>query len=311
MNTSFQFTSLSLPRLCISTLLFKRIKHMRFRILLIFAAIFTFAGCQKEAAKDTLPSGYEYILHTSNPDGKKAEPGAIAFFRFGMRNDDEVVASNYDAPFPNAMPVPDLDPYAARQLSPPEEAIALMTEGDSLTIIVPLDTIPEAERPQGFETSSFLYYDIKLEEIKLTDDLENSRATAEARVNEDIGAYLAGTLEGVQTTETGLKYIVHDEGSGEQADSADYIYADYYGALLDSSSFDNSFSRGNPLGLQLGMGQVIQGWDEGLALLAEGAKATFFIPSELGYGERGSPPAIPGNSELVFYVEITNVLKPE
>ena len=68
--------------------------------------------------------------------------------------------------------------------------------------------------------------------------------------------------------------------------------------------FDNSFSRGEPFVFPLGAGQVIKGWDEGLALLPKGTKATLFIPYELGYGETGSPPSIPPRSELIFYVEV-------
>lgn len=282
---------------------------MKFRILLILSAVFAFAGCKNEASEDTLPSGYEYVLYPADNGGKKAEPGALAFIRIGMRNDEELLVSNYDAPMPQIMPVPDAN--TPRQLSPPEEALMLMSEGDSLTIIVPVDSMPEEQRAQGFENSNFMYYDIKLVEVKLPSELEAAVAEVEAKTNETIGAYEVGTLEGIQTTESGLKYVIHEKGTGVIPDSADYVFVNYYGALLDSTSFDNSFSRGMPLGFYLDMGRVIEGWDEGIGLLPVGSKATFFIPSELGYGEAGSPPAIPGNAELVFYVELESAVKPQ
>lgn len=283
---------------------------MRFRILLFLLAAVAMTSCQQEAAvKDTLPSGYEYILHTPNNTAAKAEPGAIAFFRYGMRNEEKVVVSNYDATFAQPQPIP--DPNSPRQLNPIEEALMLMGAGDSLTIIVPLDTVPADQRPQGFENSNTLYYDLTLEELKSPEDLEASKAKVADMVDETIAAYKAGTLDNVQTTASGLKYVIHKEGDGIVPDSADYVYVDYYGALLDSTSFDDSFSRGMPFAFQVGIGQVIPGWDEGLSMLPVGSRATFFIPAELGYGEGGAPPSIPGNSELVFYVELNDAAKSQ
>ena len=81
------------------------------------------------------------------------------------------------------------------------------------------------------------------------------------------------------------------------------VSVNYYGALTDGTVFDNSFERGAPLVFPVGVGQVISGWDEGLMLLNEGSKATFFIPANLGYGENATG-SIPANSELIFYVEL-------
>lgn len=283
---------------------------MKFRIFLFLLVAVMMTACQQEAAeKDTLPSGYEYILHTPDNTAPKAEPGAIAFFRYGMRNDDELVVSNYDDTF--AQPQPIADPNSPRQLNPIEEALMLMAEGDSLTIIVPLDTLPAEQRPQGFENSEALYYDITLEELKSKDDLATKQEEVAAMVNETIEAYTGGTLEGIQTTDSGLKYVIHQEGEGVIPASSDYVYVDYFGALTDGTRFDDSFSRGIPFAFQVGVGQVIPGWDEGLTIIPVGSKATFFIPSELGYGEAGAPPNIPGNSELVFYVELNDSAKPQ
>ena len=76
----------------------------------------------------------------------------------------------------------------------------------------------------------------------------------------------------------------------------------------DGSVFDQSFEGGMGIPFRLGSGQVIPGWDEGIALLKEGAKATFFIPGDLAYGAQGTPDgSIPPNSELAFYVELEKV----
>lgn len=282
---------------------------MKIRILFLLVAVLAVTACQETTINETLPSGYEYVIHTPNNDGATAEPEAIAFFRYGMRNDEETVVSNYDATFPQAAPIPVATP--GRPLTPIDEALMMMKVGDSLTIIVPLDTVPADQRPQGFENSSFLYYDISLKDLK-------TKATMDARVGEvnsfvatTIDAYNDGSLEGVQTTETGLKYVIHEEGTGAAPDSADYVYVDYYGSLLDKTTFDDSYKRGMPFAFQIKTGRVIPGWDEGIGLLPEGSKATLFVPSDLGYGEAGSPPVIPGGAELVFYVELISVISPE
>ena len=285
---------------------------MKFRILSLLLGLAVLWGCQSGPGSSTgsnLPSGYEYILHTNIADAKKAAPLDLAFFRYAMRNDQETVISNFGKGNAQIIPLP--DGSTGRALNPIEEALLLMGVGDSLTIIVPMDTIPVAERPKGFENADFLYYDLKLEELKSQADLESKVAEMETFVNGIIDQYVAGTLEGVQSTDSGLKYVIHKEGTGEVPDSADFVYVDYYGALPSKVAFDNSYKRGTPFAFQLGMGRVIPGWDEGLALLKTGSEATFFIPSDLGYGEAGSPPVIPGNSELIFHVNLVNKLTPE
>jgi peptidylprolyl isomerase len=111
------------------------------------------------------------------------------------------------------------------------------------------------------------------------------------------------------TTESGLQYVINKEGAGERAKSGDLVEVHYTGKLTNDTVFDSSVSRGKPLKFKLGEGMVIRGWDEGIALLNVGDKATFTIPAELGYGERpvGS---IPANSTLVFDVELLSIVQP-
>jgi FKBP-type peptidyl-prolyl cis-trans isomerase len=96
------------------------------------------------------------------------------------------------------------------------------------------------------------------------------------------------------------------EGTGKQAQAGKTVDVMYYGMLPSGEEFDNAFKRGEPFSFPLGQGQVIKGWDEGIALLKEGAKAVLFVPSALGYGDQGTG-KIPANSELIFYVELMKV----
>ncbi|MAC86178.1 MAG: hypothetical protein CMC94_04450 [Flavobacteriales bacterium] len=81
----------------------------------------------------------------------------------------------------------------------------------------------------------------------------------------------------------------------------------YTGRLMDGTVFDSSVERGEPIDFKLGAGMVIKGWDEGIALLKVGGKATFIIPFHLAYGERGHPPVIPAKATLEFDVELVDV----
>jgi FKBP-type peptidyl-prolyl cis-trans isomerase FkpA len=153
-----------------------------------------------------------------------------------------------------------------------------------------------------------LYYDIAVRTVKGPKDLEKAENAVKGKVDKIIADYKANKIAKLQTTASGLKYVVHEEGSGMRPDSGDLVFVHYYGALTDGSMFDNSFVRGSEFPFQLGTGGVIPGWDEGIALLKVGSKATLFVPSALGYGASGAG-SIPPDSELIFYVELVSARK--
>lgn len=137
-------------------------------------------------------------------------------------------------------------------------------------------------------------------------DLE-AKATAAARAAGD--AFLAENKgkEGVKVTSTGLQYVVEKEGTGAQPTAEDEVTVHYTGKLLDGTVFDSSVNRGEPATFPLN--RVIPGWTEGVQLMKEGAKYTFFIPSDLAYGPNGIPNVIPPHSTLIFEVELIKVVK--
>jgi FKBP-type peptidyl-prolyl cis-trans isomerase FklB len=111
----------------------------------------------------------------------------------------------------------------------------------------------------------------------------------------------------VKETASGLQYVVEKEGTGAQPDAEDEVTVHYTGRLLDGTVFDSSVNRGEPATFPLN--RVIPGWTEGVQLMKEGAKYTFFIPSDLAYGPQGIPGAIPAHSTLIFDVELIKVIK--
>jgi|TARA_B110000967_G_scaffold9297_1_gene9363 peptidyl-prolyl cis-trans isomerase A (cyclophilin A) len=114
--------------------------------------------------------------------------------------------------------------------------------------------------------------------------------------------------EGFDITESGLRYKINEKGGGKKAVSGKSIKVHYKGQLLDGTVFDSSFKRDEPIEFTLGIGQVIKGWDEGLALLSVGDKARLVIPSDLAYGEVGAGGVIPANANLIFDVELVDVI---
>ncbi len=113
--------------------------------------------------------------------------------------------------------------------------------------------------------------------------------------------------EGVVTLESGLQYKVLTEGKGKKPTSSDRVKVHYKGTLIDGTQFDSSYDRGQPA--TFGVTQVIKGWTEALQLMSEGSKWQLTIPSDLAYGEAPRP-KIPGNSVLLFDVELLEVVVP-
>lgn len=111
----------------------------------------------------------------------------------------------------------------------------------------------------------------------------------------------------VKETASGLQYVVEKEGTGAQPTAQDEVTVHYTGKLLDGTVFDSSVNRGEPATFPLN--RVIPGWTEGVQLMKEGAKYTFFIPSDLAYGPQGIQGAIPPHSTLIFDVELIKVVK--
>ncbi|MCO5188619.1 MAG: FKBP-type peptidyl-prolyl cis-trans isomerase [Anaerolineae bacterium] len=105
------------------------------------------------------------------------------------------------------------------------------------------------------------------------------------------------------TTESGLQYVILEEGDGEIAQTGDTMLTDYTGWLTDGTMFDSSIDRGTPFPVSVGTGSVIDGWDEALSILPEGTRALLIIPPDIAYGANGSG-TIPPDSTLIFEVDL-------
>lgn len=136
-----------------------------------------------------------------------------------------------------------------------------------------------------------------------------AKTQKEGEKNKGIGdAWLAENAKrpGVKVTESGLQYEVLQDGKGAKPVASDAVKVDYRGTLIDGSEFDSSYSRGEPA--TFGVGNVIQGWVEGLQLMSPGARYKFYIPSDLAYGASQGPGGkLPPHSALIFEVTLLEV----
>ena len=295
----------------------------KFSILILFGFGLFIMACQSNAnssssSSDTgvrrkTASGYEYINHTNNAGVTPQEGDEVAYYQAVYKNDSLLFSS-----FENGTPRTAIIPNASRipNPAPPDyEALMTMHAGDSVTVFQSLDTVKNL--PPNFASTDKIIYQIKLVSIKTKEDVARDKLKYKAQekeiaaqIEQTIKDYNAGKLNGkLKTTASGIKYIVHKEGTGQQAVKGDYVKVFYYGATLDGKEFDNAYKKGQAFGFPLGGGSVIKGWDEGVALMKEGEQATFFIPYQLAYGEAGRPPKIPAKAELVFFIDLQQVIK--
>jgi len=139
---------------------------------------------------------------------------------------------------------------------------------------------------------------------------EQSRQSNQATTNKANGEkYLAEnkSKEGFTETASGLQYKVITAGTGEKPSSSSKVLVHYRGTLIDGTEFDSSYARGEPV--ELGVNQVIKGWQETLPLMAAGSKWQIVVPSDLAYGQRGAGGAIGPNSTLLFDIELIEIKK--
>ncbi|MDT8393966.1 MAG: FKBP-type peptidyl-prolyl cis-trans isomerase [Bacteroidales bacterium] len=199
-----------------------------------------------------------------------------------------------------------------------EEGVGMLKKGGKAKLIVPHSLAYGAEsRGQMIPPYSTIIYDVELVSMRSKEAYDKERKAMQEqqqakeeqrKQNEKVlrDKYLSDNNITVEPTASGLYYIENEKGTGKRAMPGNTVYVHYTGRLLDGTVFDSSRDRGEPFSFRLGVGQVIKGWDEAIAMMNEGGKATLVIPSDIAYGSRDSG-KIPAYSTLVFDVELVKV----
>lgn len=203
------------------------------------------------------------------------------------------------------------------------EGLNTMRIGDEITLIVPSKLAFKDQGRQGMiEPYTTLIYWLRLNSAttKAQHDKEiaakkaakeKEEKTLQAQEIETLTNYIKKNNITVDPTPSGLYYIETEAGTGVQAAAGDKVKVHYNGTLLDGTKFDSSYDRGEPFEFTLGKGQVIKGWDEGIAMMKVGGKATFIVPSSIAYGARARGGVIHAYAPLKFDVELVDVTKAE
>ncbi len=201
------------------------------------------------------------------------------------------------------------------------EALLLGGIGDSLHLDQLLVGVKKL--PKNLKETDTIHYRIQIVEVFTPGEYEIEkilkRAKAEQLKKETIGRkedvekmilenmekFENGELEDdLIYTHSGLKYILHEKGTGRKVSPLENVEVHYMGFLPDGKVFDSTFDDGNSFKFPLGAEKVIKGWDEGISKLTVGSKATFFVPYRLAYGRAGWYGKIPRRADLVFYIEL-------
>lgn len=198
------------------------------------------------------------------------------------------------------------------------EGIAMMHIGDSASFISNIDstfkyTFRMSKLPEEFKSTDVIRFDVKVNDFypeseyvtKMVESIKKSHPAETEASYAEMQLYFAENKINATPTSTGLYYVMTKEGNGEMPEKGANVKVHYTGKLMsDGTVFDSSIERGEPIEFPLGVGYVIPGWDEGIAMMSKGEKGVLYIPYYLGYGDRGAGGLIPPFANLIFEVEL-------
>lgn len=259
------------------------------------------------------PNGLEYKLITAGTGSRTAQVGDFADMHVIFKIGDTVMINTYEMNNNQAVTQQLQTPTMKGDLM---EGLIKMKAGDSMVFRILMDTLAaraNQPKPQWAKPGDYATWEVKMVSVKSKEEMEKATAQQEgaqkAIDDKKIQDYFkAKGIKNAKKTASGLYYVIHTPGTGANPKAGQNVTVNYTGQNLDGEKFDSNtdpaFGHTEPFSFNLGKGGVIKGWDEGVALMKKGTKATFYLPSPLGYGERGSGPKIPGNAILIFDIEL-------
>ena len=300
--------------------------NLKFNSLFIFIFILTFVSCKQNNFIET-NSGLKYKM-VRKVRGGKFKNGHYLYLNMDYYNEDDSLLFTYrDEGIPVTVQYFDTIWVYRGQIY---EGLKKMSVGDSAIFKVNCENLYNVSFrgpiPAGIDPNSEITFYVGVENMSTPEEFRFWQANLYIKSQEELERRQADQLiediakideymdmNGLipMELESGLRYIVVQEGKGQNPESGDKVTIHYTGKLLDGSNIDSSFDQGAPIEFVLGRGLVIKGWEEGIPLLNEGSKYTFYIPSTLAYGEDGLSDIIKPNSVLVYEIELLEIQKTE
>lgn len=195
------------------------------------------------------------------------------------------------------------------------EGFRMMHVGDSMSFMINADSVYRKHFhapiiPSFVTPDAYMRWEVTVDEAMTEEAFQKMKmdemAAMQQQADDKLAAFIAENGITAQPTESGLIYVYTKKGRGPKPGFKQMVKVHYTGKLLDGTVFDSSVERGEPIEFQLGVGQVIPGWDEGIALMSKGEKGILYIPSNLAYGPRQAGELIKPFSNLMFEVELVD-----
>jgi FKBP-type peptidyl-prolyl cis-trans isomerase len=294
------------------------------------------ASCGPKDGFETSDSGLQYKFINQNASGQQPEEGQVVTLNLSLRAGDSVLLEASEMAVQKIQQTWNVKGGI-------EEAFAMLSKGDSIVAKVKAGdlyqrtwqmSVPPTMNPEDIITCTIGLDDIYTEQeyqqkqaLARVEEVDAYRTQAlydkKEQMETDIAlidAYLAKNNIEAQTTESGMRYAILEEGTGPKPEIGDMVRVNYTGNVLDGDYFDTSVEENakkfglyneartyEPFEFMLGTGGVIHGWDEGIALLNQGTRARLYIPSPMAYGENQRSAVIVANAILEFEVELVGV----
>lgn len=281
------------------------IKYMKsVKLLLIFCLCLAFTHSQAQKY-DSTAAGLRYKIHKSK-GGKKPVMGDILTLNLAYFVKDSMIFSSFKLQSPIVL-----------KLSKPSfqgdlmDGLAMLGKGDSATFWINGDSVMRLTHAAGvMQPGSYLRYEIKMIDISTEEQYKEKQAAEKiVQLKKDtieIKEYLKKNKLKARRTASGIYIQTIKKGTGPKPNKGQTVSVHYVGSFMNGKKFDSSRDRNQPFEFVLGQHMVIEGWDEGIALLNKGTKAVLYIPSGLAYGPNGNS-GIPPNSVLMFEVELMDI----
>lgn len=268
------------------------------------------SSCKSNGGFKKTKDGVEYNIVKDEP-GTPAKFGDIIQCHYVIKIGDSIMVDSRKINNGEPLEMPLQENPGANKSTDPTAVFIMLSAGDSAVIRTEIDSMARKQLPFAKPTDK-IEFQFKMVSVKTKEQYEaDMKAKSAAQVGVDdkiLTDYFAKNGITAQKTPNGLYYVITKPGSGENASTGKMVKVMYTGKTIDGTIFDSNiekeFGHTDPLEFALGQKQVIAGWDEGIALLNKGAKATLYVPSTMAYGAQSPNPKIPANGILIFDVEL-------